>query len=468
MPRAARALHVSFARDGTALFTGADGRLRLTRPDGRTSLVPGASNVGEAEISEDASLAVAVTGTGAELIDVATGRRLRRLPHPGAQSAAISRDNRRVATGSTDGTIRVWLAASGRMQRTLPDEGHMIALAFSPDAASVASASSDGPGRVWNVQDGSSTVTLEGDASGLTDISFSSDGEYLVTGSQDGTVRVSWADTGATQLTFSGHGGRVTSAAFSGPAGSAVVTSSLDGTARVWNGLYQPVLQKLATFAAPVTDVQFDGDGRIRVTTARGREAVLDPDTGETVSEESGATRLRQVVGPDGDTATIRGNTVVLQANGGTTTLEGHRDRVRALAFSTDGELLATASRDKDVRVWDVATGEGHPLHHTQAVHDVAFSADGRWLLTAAGRAAVWDPFGAQPVIRLQGHDGPVTAVASDPSGRTIVTGGADGTVRTYRCDLCGSLEELVAQAERRLATTGRTLTPQERERYLG
>ena len=46
-----------------------------------------------------------------------------------------------------------------------------------------------------------------------------------------------------------------------------------------------------------------------------------------------------------------------------------------------------------------------------------------------------------------------------------IVTGGEDGTVRTYRCLICGDSDELVKLAERRLAATGRELTSAERER---
>jgi hypothetical protein len=79
-------------------------------------------------------------------------------------------------------------------------------------------------------------------------------------------------------------------------------------------------------------------------------------------------------------------------------------------------------------------------------------------------------------------HGSTVTGEAQDPlkplsmlkdsrrtlPGRTIVTGGADGTVRTYDCEICGDLGEPVQLAERRLAATRRELTPGERARYLG
>jgi WD40 repeat protein len=52
----------------------------------------------------------------------------------------------------------------------------------------------------------------------------------------------------------------------------------------------------------------------------------------------------------------------------------------------------------------------------------------------------------------LTGHVGYVTSAAFAPDGEQIVTAGQDGTVRTYRCDVCGALDELVALARRRLS----------------
>ena len=48
------------------------------------------------------------------------------------------------------------------------------------------------------------------------------------------------------------------------------------------------------------------------------------------------------------------------------------------------------------------------------------------------------------------------------------MTGGVDGTVRTYVCEICGGVDDLLALAESRLAATHRELTPEEREQFLG
>jgi WD40 repeat protein len=175
-------------------------------------------------------------------------------------------------------------------------------------------------------------------------------------------------------------------------------------------------------------------------------------------------------VGPDGTTATIRANTVVLRRPDGLrSVLAGHRDRVRSVSFTEAGDRVVTSSRDHDVRIWDVETGEaiGFPLQHNSEVHDARFSSDGRWIVTAANRAALFDARTGLLVLRLQGHDGSITSAAFAPDGRTIVTGGDDGTVRRYVCETCGGLDALVSLAEKRLAATGRVLSPDEREQYL-
>jgi WD40 repeat protein len=461
-----RAKHASFAANGTALFTGRDGRLRRTPPGGDTVEVPRVSGALRAEISRDGRLAVVVVNGGARLVDLETGMTQGQFSHPGAFSAAISDRNGRVATGSSDGSVRVWAARDGTLLRTIPDQGHIQALSFTPVGTQIASASSDGLARIWIIRTGELRTTVAGDATGLTDVGFSTDAAHVVTASKDGTVRVSKADTGAQLLSLSGHGERVTSAVFSGPVGSRVVSASLDETARIWDALYQPVLAELAAVPTTATDLVVGDDGRIRVT-AGTRTYVLDPDTGERISIENADRPTRTIAGPGGMTATIRGNTVVLRTPEERSVLQGHRARVLDAAFSPDGTLLATGSKDGDVRLWTIATGDSRPLTHNSAVRAVAFSPDGRWLVTAAGRVGLWDPDNGL-VVRLQGHDGPVTAIAFDPSGRNILSGGVDGTVRKYPCDVCGDLGELVEMAETRLAVTGRALTDEERERYLG
>ena len=106
-------------------------------------------------------------------------------------------------------------------------------------------------------------------------------------------------------------------------------------------------------------------------------------------------------------------------------------------------------------------------LPHNSAVRDAEFSPDGRWLVTAAAKATLWNARTGAIVLRLTAGDGVVTSAGFDPSGREIVTGDADGTVGRYACQICAGLDDLVALARIRLAATGRELTDRERSQYV-
>ncbi len=461
------AADVSFSTDGTPLVTGRDGSVLLVR-GGDAIAVPGVTEARAASISPDGSLAAVVEPRGVRLVDVESGSVLESYDHPGAISAAVSYDNRRVATGGADDQVHIWSGQSGRRVHTLTEhDGNAVALEFSPDGARVATASSDGVGRLFRTADWGLSSVVTGHTHSLRDIAFSSDSEHVVTAGEDGTAQVFHVDTGDQLVVLAGSDDWVMSAAFAGGVGSPIVTAGRDGTIRVWDSVFQPELELLTELPSAVVYVEFDDDGRLRATTDVGRAHILDPATGEVLEVVRGA-KPRRDQGPSGEVATIRGKTVVLRTGSGTRTLEGHRDRVTGVDFSPDGALLVTSSRDSDARIWRVADGESiQALQHNTAVHDARFSPDGKWVVTAAFRGSLWDVSDGSNLLRLQGHDGTLTTATFDPTGHTVFTGGVDGTVRTYECGLCGGLDELVSLAEARLAATRRGLTPDERERYL-
>ena len=167
----------------------------------------------------------------------------------------------------------------------------------------------------------------------------------------------------------------------------------------------------------------------------------------------------------------------------------GHQALPRFLAFTKDGKSLVSAGDDKEVRIWDIASGktirsilgqvgdddEGkiyaaalspderylavggrlglgagvrairvHDFRtgevvallkgHTDSVNELAFSEDGRWLASASSdhTVKIWDSAGWKLVRTLTGHQGQVYAVTFSPDGRRLISGSADATLRLW------------------------------------
>ena len=255
-----------------------------------------------------------------------------------------------------------------------------------------------------------------------------------------------------------------------------VVTASGDGTARTWGANGRP-LQVLrghdgrpvaAAFARPDVVVTAGADGTIRRLGPRHRRRPLRGRR-STARHHPPSESCRRTGRCRRDCCRQRRSAPVSRRGA---TLAGHEDVVNAVAFSPDGRLLVTAGRDHDVIVWDVATGGVvHRFDEAQSasVTDARFSPDGRWIVTAGPKSArLWTSPTAGRWRYLYGPKSLVVAAGFERDSRTLVTREEDGTVRRYVCELCGGLDELTALARSRLDATGRKPTEAERARYVG
>jgi WD40 repeat protein len=119
---------------------------------------------------------------------------------------------------------------------------------------------------------------------------------------------------------------------------------------------------------------------------------------------------------------------------------------------------VLTSSVDGDARSWTL-DGRSHRIFraHVSTVSEAAFSRDGRWVVTAGpSTAGLFQARTGRWMFFIRGHTAPVRAASFSPDGRRILTASNDGTVRLYRCQICGRIPELRAMARARLAQIAR------------
>jgi WD40 repeat protein/energy-coupling factor transporter ATP-binding protein EcfA2 len=118
--------------------------------------------------------------------------------------------------------------------------------------------------------------------------------------------------------------------------------------------------------------------------------------------------------------------------------LGGHEGAITTLAFSPDGNWLATGSADTTARLWNMNNPSAEPIvlkGHEEGISTLAFSPDGNWLATGSSdtTARLWnmrDPSG-EPIL-LKGHEDYISTLAFSPDGNWLATGSGDNTIRLW------------------------------------
>jgi WD40 repeat protein len=129
----------------------------------------------------------------------------------------------------------------------------------------------------------------------------------------------------------------------------------------------------------------------------------------------------------------------------------GHKDCVETLAFSADGAVLASASLDGRILLWDKSRGwKGRIFKQLGSPTCLAFSPDGKTVAagTESNRAILWDLATGQEVGQLVGHGRQITSLSFSPDGETILSGGADQTVRLWNRNTCKQLLRIEGRGE--------------------
>ncbi|KAJ7208639.1 WD40 repeat-like protein, partial [Mycena pura] len=325
-------------------------------------------------------------------------------------SIVFSPNGKHIASALSDGTVRIWDAATGEVVGE-PLKGHtgnINSVVFSPDGKHIASGSNDNTIRIWVAATGEMVCTpLKGHTGWIRSVTFSLDGKHIASGSDDCTVRIWDATTGeAMGAPLTGHTDHVNSAVFS-PDGKLIASGSNDNMVRIWDATGKVVGAPLKGHTNNVNSVVFSPDGKY-------------------------------IASGSNDNTVCIWDTMSGKAVG--TPLQGHTDWVRSVKFSPDGMHIASGSDDHDhtVCIWDMVTDKviGGPLNgHTNGVQSVAFSPDGRYIASGSENhtVCIWDvTTGDAASPPLKGHTSQVNSVTFSPDGKHIASGSNDHTVRIW------------------------------------
>jgi WD40 repeat protein len=381
-------------------------------------------------------IATASSDRSMRIIDAKTGNELARLAHNGpVRAVAFSRDGTRVATGSHDRTARIFDATAGDELFCLSHDGPVAAVTFSRDGTRIITGSEDRNARIFDTASGGELFHLRHDSWVLA-VAFSPDGTRVATGSNDHSARIFDPVTGS-ELARLVHDGPVRAVTFS-PDGTRVATGSDDHSARIFDPVTGSELARLA-HDSPVLTVTFSPDGtRVAAGSFGGYARIFDPVTGSELARLVHDGPVRAVTfSPDGTRVATGSDDHSARIFGATAGAElfrfNYQDKVRALTFSRDGTKLAIGSDDGSVRAFDAATGsELFHLAHDGPVRAVAFSRDGKKMATGSDRTArLLDVTTGRERVQLP-HDGPVRAVAFDPDGAQVATASLDHCARVF------------------------------------
>jgi len=289
----------------------------------------------------------------------------------------------------------------------------ITAVAWSPLGTRIASASYDKSARIWDTTHGFREIIYRGHQDRVQAVAWSPDGKRIASASSDRTVQIWDAATGSPIFTYYGHALPVLALAWS-PDGARIASGGDDKTVQVW-----------------------DVNSGMLIYTHRGHSSRV-----QTLAWSPDGTRIAS----GGDDKTVQVWMLVkpkstffsklLATSHSESTYRGHSAKVYALAWSPNGQRLASVSADKTLQVWDALGSKKFFIYRSNgaSLNTITWSPDGRYIAAGGNdkMAHIWDGVTRQGVYTYHGHTNYVTSIAWSPDGKLLASASVDRTIQVW------------------------------------
>ncbi|KAJ7157464.1 WD40-repeat-containing domain protein [Mycena filopes] len=398
---------------------------------------------------------------------------------------ACSPNGETIAGGSYTGTIQLLDPRTFQVLHSIQGHDDSIrSLEFSSDSLLLVSTADDGTIKVWDVNL-QICQELFADSDAVLCAVFAADSTAIITGHADSTIRWWNRATALTQRVFRGHDGPVNAVSLTSNDGL-LISASHDSTIRIWD-IITPEVKVLRGHSRPITSLVILKDRKLISSSDDGSVRLWDINSGDLISTAlqvsypidclavssndtvlaAGINNNIYILGLSlhgekeptiltGHVDHIRAlvfpaNTddhIISAADDKTlcswdlrlpsvdTQPEQHRDTIKSLNFSNDGQQLVSASHDGTTRLWDTSTGLCTKLYtQSSPVRVAMFSGDGSMVITETHDHSIrgcQDLATDAQVVAFQGNSMPQWSVAASPDGRRAASGSQDGRIHIY------------------------------------
>lgn len=311
-----------------------------------------------------------------------------------ARNTALALNRGLAATVHWDQTVRVRDMETSSDLHVLKHAAPVSEVAFSPDTTYVAALTNDGHVLLWSPETGRLLRDIE--ESGASALAFSPDGASLAVATGHHTAKIRGVKDGATRQILTGHKGGLNGVTFS-PDGKNIVTASgADKTTRVWSAADGELLATFNSSLEMPWSPRYSPDGRWIVTRGYDKRGL---DEYEVANAATGAH-------------------IQVPA------------KVRGVVFSPDGRRIGLVTDDAGVLIHDTVQ---QTALMTIPGHAIAFSPDGQRLIAGQDGAAVILDLGSRAELARLPVKGICHTTAFSLDGNRVLTGSADGALRTWR-----------------------------------